>query len=79
MCTLSSSFSGGISEASVALSEKTAIRKRQVIFQFPTDQGDPPLPDEEYQFFVAQSIAAVVGIEVVEQSGINERRRAMLV
>jgi hypothetical protein len=59
------------------LSEKTGIRQYPITFRFPADRGHPPLPD--YDFFVAQTIAAVKGIEVSEQAGISETRRTMLV
>lgn len=59
------------------LSEKTGLRQHPITFRFPTDEDYPSLPDHD--FFVAQTIAAVKGIEVSEQSGISETRRATLV
>lgn len=44
-----------------------------------SDQGYLPLPDHNYDSFVAQTIAAVKSIEASEQAGISETRRAMLV
>lgn len=59
------------------LSEKTGLYQHPVTFRFPVDDAYPTLP--HYDFFVAQTIAAVKAIGVPEQAGISETRRAELV
>ncbi|EAT82045.2 hypothetical protein SNOG_10651 [Parastagonospora nodorum SN15] len=55
------------------LSRKMRLNQYQLSFRFDTD---PSLP--HHDFFVAQTIAAVHGIEVTEQAGISEAGREEL-
>ncbi|KAJ4373386.1 hypothetical protein N0V83_003681 [Neocucurbitaria cava] len=61
------------------LSEKTGLREYQITFRFPKEEPYHTYSVDDHDFFIAQTIAAVKGIEVVEQAGINEKTRADLV
>ncbi|KFX88059.1 hypothetical protein O988_09170 [Pseudogymnoascus sp. VKM F-3808] len=53
----------------------SGISKMEVKFQFPA----PPIPRQDYGFFIAQTITAVKDIEIPEQLGISDARREELV
>lgn len=57
------------------VSKQFGIYKREVTFQFPT----PTISRQDYNFFKAQTIAAVKNIKVPEQVGIERARREALV
>lgn len=60
------------------LSAKTGLAEFQVSLAFLPNLSHA-FSKQDYDFFIAQTIAAVYGIEVVEQAGINKERREKLV
>ncbi|RDL39907.1 Uncharacterized protein BP5553_04247 [Venustampulla echinocandica] len=57
------------------LSKKHGLSERTVTFQFRT----PSIERPDHSFFEAQTMAAVKDLEVAEQAGISEEKRAKLV
>ncbi|KFY43306.1 hypothetical protein V495_04032 [Pseudogymnoascus sp. VKM F-4514 (FW-929)] len=57
------------------LSKRYKIPKREITFEFPA----PNSPRPDYDFFIAQTIAAVKDIEIPKRLGISDARREELV
>ena len=57
------------------LSKKFGLSKYRVTFQFPT----PSIQHQENSFFEAQTMAAVKDLDVYEQAGLSDAKRAKLV